>query len=141
MNEQNTKRIIEACPSLFESMDFHNESVVFPISFYFECHDGWADLLVELCENIQKHLNTMPKDMVRELVALQVKEKYGTLRFYISGYDETLDKLIVDAEEKSATICEMCGKPGKVRGSLWLYTACDEHTQENDLKAQSHETP
>jgi hypothetical protein len=126
MNEQNTKHIIDACPSLFETVNGE-------LNFYFECGDGWADLLVELCQKIQSRLNILHKDLAKDIVALQVKEKYGTLRFYVSYHDELIELCIADAEKKSACTCEQCGKPGKLRGQAWLYTACDEHTRKEDL--------
>ena len=104
-----------------------------PIAFGFECDDGWADLLVELCEKIQSGLNTFEPQVANEIVALQVKEKYGTLRFYISAYDDTIEDYIEEAAKKSAGTCEQCGKQGKLRGTVWLYAACDEHTREEDL--------
>jgi hypothetical protein len=65
--------------------------------------------------------------------AVQVKEKLGTLRFYIDrGTDEHYN-YIRFAEVMSAVTCEECGAPGKRRGSGWIYTACDEHTHEDDL--------
>lgn len=133
MNDENTKRIIDACPSLFVSYDGS------PCLFGFECGDGWADLLVETCKKMQAHLTTLSKELAEEIVALQVKEKYGTLRFYISSYDEILDAIVQDAETQSATICEQCGNTGKVRGAVWLYAACDAHTREGDLDPPSED--
>jgi hypothetical protein len=130
MNEQNTKRIVDACPSLFETVNGE-------LNFYFECGDGWADLLVELCQKIQSRLNILDKDFAKDIVALQVKEKYGTLRFYLSYYDELIELCVEDAEKKSAHTCEQCGKPGTLRGQVWLYTACDEHTREADLNKKA----
>lgn len=139
MNDENTKRIIDACPSLFVTMD-EDTGVILPIRFGFECGDGWADLLVELCDKIQARLNILDKDVAKEIVALQVKEKYGTLRFYLSHYDELMELCIQEAEKKSACTCEQCGKPGKIRGNYWYYVACDEHTQEMDLDKPSSES-
>lgn len=137
MNGENTRRIIAACPSIFDSMQEERDKMgiepFHPIAFGFECGDGWADLLVELCEKIQSRLNTFEPQVASEIVALQVKEKYGTLRFYISAYDDTIGGYIREAEKKSAVTCERCGKVGSVRGSVWLYAACDEHTREQDL--------
>lgn len=138
MNEENTRRIIAACPSLFDSMQEERDKIgtepFHPIAFGFECGDGWADLLVELCEKIQVRLNQLTPDVAKEIVALQVKEKYGTLRFYLSCYDEVIDEFIREAERKSACTCEQCGNPGRVRGSFWCYAACDEHVvSEEDL--------
>jgi hypothetical protein len=137
MNDENTQRIIEACPSLYDSMEEERDKIgtqpFHPIAFGFECGDGWADLLVELSEKIQAHLNTLSPEAAEQIVALQVKEKYGTLRFYVSYYDETIESLIQEASKKSAVTCEQCGKTGSVRGSVWYYAACDEHTREEDL--------
>lgn len=135
INDENAKRIIDACPSLFASMRHEEDgATILPIHFGFECGNGWTDLLVELCERIQKQLNTMPKDIAEEFVAIQVKEKYGTLRFYLSHYDETVESFISEAEKKSSTVCQECGKQGKLRGKVWYYTACDEHTRPCDLE-------
>ena len=64
------------------------------------------------------------------VVATQVKEKYGTLRFYVYGADEYIDGMIHMAEGMSATTCETCGNPGKIRDGGWTRTLCDEHAKE-----------
>jgi hypothetical protein len=137
MNDENTKRIIDACPSIYDSIEKEQNKMgsqpFHPIAFGFECGDGWADLLVELSKKIQAHLKTISPVVAEEIVALQVKEKFGTLRFYVSAYDETIGSFIEEAETKSADICEQCGKPGSLRGNRWYYTACDEHTKPADL--------
>lgn len=57
--------------------------------------------------------------------ASQVKEKFGTLRFYLTcGTDEMYDAIRV-AEEESARTCEECGMPGEQRGGGWILTLCD----------------
>lgn len=58
--------------------------------------------------------------------ASQCKEKYGSLRFYLTcGTDEMFD-LINEYEEKSSHICEDCGAPGKLRDEdYWILTQCD----------------
>lgn len=120
MSEENIKVLIEAAPSLYGD------------SFYFECGDGWFDILLKASIEIEKKIQTYPKEERENIVALQVKEKYGTLRFYISYYTEELDEIIQRSESQSVCTCETCGKPGKLRGSFWLYTACDEHTRDVD---------
>lgn len=64
---------------------------------------------------------------IPEVVATQVKEKYAGLRFYYDGGDEYIQGLVDMAESMSLRTCEACGKPGKQRGTGWIYTACDEH--------------
>lgn len=57
----------------------------------------------------------------------QVKEKFGGLIFYAEDCTEAMYDLIQKAEDKSKTVCEACGKPGKLREGSWLKTLCDEH--------------
>jgi len=58
--------------------------------------------------------------------AFQVKEKYGTLRFYMDLPTDEMFSLIDEAEEQSAHTCEVCGKPGEERYGGWVSTLCDE---------------
>lgn len=58
--------------------------------------------------------------------AAQVKEKFGTLRFYMTHSSDEMEAIIDEAERKSAITCEACGKPGKVVGGGWLYCRCRE---------------
>lgn len=58
--------------------------------------------------------------------ASQVKEKYGTLRFYTTYETEEMSQLISIAERKSAITCETCGKLGKRNNYGWVTTLCDE---------------
>ena len=58
---------------------------------------------------------------------LQVKEKWGGLRFYVSGTTELLD-FIDEMEARSLKTCEVCGQPGKPREGGWIRTLCDEHS-------------
>ena len=57
----------------------------------------------------------------------QVKEKFGTLRFYYSGGDDYIHGLVSMAESMSGVTCETCGKPGTSTGGGWIKTACKEH--------------
>jgi peptidyl-tRNA hydrolase len=72
-------------------------------------------------------------DEVIQVVADQIKEKFGTLRFYYHGGDNTIHGMVQMAESISTFTCEKCGASGKLRGAGWLYTACDNHTNEGDL--------
>lgn len=62
----------------------------------------------------------------------QIKEKYGTLRLSLTSGTEEMYAIADAAEEASAKTCEQCGKPGKLRGRLWVYTACKKHTEKAD---------
>jgi len=102
----------------------------------FECGDGWYDLLYDLSKGIQKLIDEGKESP--NFTVYQVKEKYGTLRFYTGGYSTTeLEDLIDKAEERSAETCEQCGKPGKLlieKG--WHSTVCETCCQEQLIRSQ-----
>ena len=66
----------------------------------------------------------------------QVKEKFGTLRFYYSGGDDYISGLVSMAESMSAVTCEECGNPGKQVGGGWITTLCKEHAEARGIYKQ-----
>ena len=97
----------------------------------FECGDGWYDLLNMLCINIQTHCEYNPD--IPQVVAMQVKEKYGTLRFYAHGGDEYISGVISMAELMSGSICESCGNKGTKRYGDWVRTRCNSCERVEDV--------
>lgn len=67
---------------------------------------------------------------VPQVVATQVKEKFGTLRFYYDGGDAFIAGLVSMATSMTAVTCEECGVPGLQRGGGWIRTLCDEHAKD-----------
>lgn len=67
------------------------------------------------------------REPVQQVVAMQIKEKFGGLRFYYNGGDDYIRGVVSMAEEMSYVTCETCGKPGKLRQGGWYQTLCDEH--------------
>ena len=77
-------------------------------------------------------LNEKPRpvpEILEQVTVNQVKEKFGTLRFYYSGGDAYIDGLVAMAESMSEVTCEECGAPGRVRPGGWLRCQCDTHAQ------------
>lgn len=67
----------------------------------------------------------------RDTVVVQVKEKFGGLRFYTGGTTEEFLDLIDEAEKASYVICERCGEKGEMRPELgWIKTLCDNCLKE-----------
>lgn len=86
--------------------------------------DGWLPIIDKLCTAIQERI--IEKGL-SQLHAVQIKEKFGGLRFYTdANYDDFRD-LILAAENEAYKTCEECGKPGTLRTNGWMKTACDEH--------------
>lgn len=105
--------------------------------FGFECGDGWEPSIRKTAEKleplIQAEIEKDPKAYEYGYFRTsQLKEKFGTGRWYLSGGSEEMSKLVEAWEEETASICERCGKPGELRGQGWLYTACLEHTKAYD---------
>jgi hypothetical protein len=65
----------------------------------------------------------------RQVTVDQVKEKFGTLRFYYTGGDEYISGITSMAEAMSGVTCEVCGNVGELNGGGWLRTRCDTHAK------------
>lgn len=104
-----------------------------------ECGDGWYNLLDTLCGLLQWDID---KNSYPQIEATQVKEKFGTLRFYTSGKEGEFERLglgekdwaskcgiqegmIRFAEYLSSNICEKCGSNQDVKQTTgWIVTLC-----------------
>lgn len=101
---------------------------------------GWFRLLNTLCFRIQEHINWESTRLkksglipVPQLVADQIKEKFGSLRFYYQGGDEYCNGLVQMAEDMSFHICENCGTSGDDVGRTdkgWIQTLCKRCAKE-----------
>ena len=71
--------------------------------------------------------------------ASQVKEKYGSLRCYLTSGTDKMFELISEAEEQSCTICETCGNAGQLMATDnnhpcgWLKTLCFKCVETNEF--------
>jgi hypothetical protein len=116
--------------------DLHEKyPVIFSHGRSFEHSHGWYKLLDELCSQ----LTTIMNNIGIVITAEQVKEKFGTLRFYCSvdfpkdlpdsdakNWNDIIRSLISRAEMMSGYTCERCGERGKVRPGGWIKTLCDK---------------
>ena len=93
-------------------------------------HQHREEQIIKGLENPEALLRDVP-EKVYQVVATQVKEKFGSLRFYHNGGDDYVYGVISMAESMSAHTCEDCGKPGLMRDSGWIRCLCDEHAKEN----------
>ena len=83
-------------------------------------------------EDVDDAKSRVEEEAEKVPTVVQVKEKFGTLRFYVNGATETQYNYISFAESMSACTCETCGKPGKRLGGGWIYTSCEEHAHNDD---------
>lgn len=120
MNAEHTKYFYDTYPALYAQHGLDMSQTC--MCWGFDCGDGWFDIINELSRKITE----IDEREGVTTEAAQVKEKYGTLRFYVNGETDATEKAIEKAEDRSAVTCEVCGKPGKLRGACWLRTRCDE---------------
>lgn len=124
MKEELDKQLCERYPEIFANR--YKDMQVTAMCWGFECGNGWYNIINSLCNNIQSHIDWKAKQgvVVEQVVADQVKEKFGTLHFYYSGGDDTIAGMVRMAESMSAVTCEDCGNPGETQGGGWLRTIC-----------------
>jgi len=92
--------------------------------------DGWEPIIREAASKLEPLIAQYIKDNPTDEYlpcASQVKEKFGTLRLYLSTGTEEMYDIAAEAEDKSRDTCEECGKPGQLRRGGWLKTLCNEH--------------
>lgn len=118
--EEFQKRMHERFPEMFEGKYGG-----------FACAPGWWPMLETLCGVIQSHID-QSKGQCPQVVVEQIKEKFGSLRFYVSGGDDFTHGAIWLAESLSGSMCEECGAPGKRTNEGWIKTLCDFHIAERE---------
>ncbi len=94
------------------------------LSEYFECNEGWADLIEEYLIELEK---LDPYLVVKIDV---IKEKFGHLTIItlhdLEDPDDKIDKIGEKYRRLSKDVCEMCGKKGRLFSlGAWLKTLCE----------------
>lgn len=119
-----------------------------------DCGDGWYDLIRELCKSISERYTRDGK--TPDITVLQVKEKYGELRFYYEHEKmlrkadildfptekdtrsmqnnkaarqlrEDIGEIVWQFEDRSSMVCEECGSAGETRTDLFqIRTLCGD---------------
>lgn len=92
----------------------------------FSCRDGWFDIIDTLCANLQFWTD---RNGAPQVVASQVKEKFGKLCFYHVGGNEVTFGMVVMAQALSEKTCEVCGTPGTMEDNEgWYRVRCKAHS-------------
>jgi hypothetical protein len=139
MNHTLEQVLVENFPKIFEG--YHTDPQTSAMSWGFEVDDGWYNIIYLGCQLIQYHLDWKEKqrmylvetnhpsipEPIPQLVATQVKEKFGTLRFYYDGGDHFTDGVVSMMESMSCRTCEVCGGLGTQAKTAWIKTLCKDH--------------
>ena len=127
------EKLFQIYPDLFRER--HLPATQSCMSWGIGCGEGWCQIIDELCLNLHKLFGEAGLKGADYPSVAQVKEKFGTLRFYMNfhGADKaTIEKaheLISKTENLSAVTCEVCGKPGEQSGVGWIRTLCSDHAK------------
>jgi len=139
MNGQLDRQLVEEYPKIFAQRNLGEMET--NMCWGFQCDDGWYWLIDQLCASLQWDID---HNQYPQAVATCVKEKFGTLRFYIAPIhvewqDQLANRAIGDqlsvqegmirlAQSMSARICENCGSTQdvKLRGKHWVKTLCED---------------
>ncbi len=157
MREELDKALVEKYPLIFKNR--HGDMKETLMCWGFEHGDGWYQIIDSLCGQIQSHIDWSHKshkwdlewneknpeeqrpvrEPVEQVVAVQVKEKFGGLRFYYDGGDDYISGLVSMAESWAYHTCETCGARGTLRHGGWVRTLCDTHEEayQNRFKEQA----
>ena len=94
-----------------------------PYDYGFDINDGWYKLVYELILKIRNNDEAKGKWVTK---VTQCKEKFGGLRFYVTGTSDKNWDLIREAENKSYGVCEVTGSEVEVGvwNNGWVQTLC-----------------
>jgi len=94
----------------------------------------WAE--ERTAEDLSKPVFKTVPEAVPQVVAEQVKEKFGGLRFYYRGGDDVIDGMLQMAESMSYVTCEECGSPAKSTTDGWIVTNCQSCNDSREERRQ-----
>lgn len=153
MTDQKFQQLVQNHPRLFEKAG----------DIEFSVDDGWFNIIDNLCGLISYRIEAAhlrlryylenpekakPDDVSKaekevanayaELPTLvQIKEKFGSLRFYYDGGNATIENYVTFAEYMSRNTCEVCGAPGESHNDGWVKVLCDKHRRGREEKNSS----
>ena len=92
--------------------------------------EGWRQALWDLCVELEPHVQAINRQLAAEeqhtsFEVMQVKEKFGGLRFYVNHHSDAIDACIQKAQARARTTCMPCGQAGTSRTDDWWRVACD----------------
>lgn len=120
MKNELDERLCAKYPSLYR--DRHGDKMKTLMCWGFCCGDGWYALLDVTSELLATHNPAIAAD--------QIKEKFGSLRFYhhpVTDYSIAVENAV---ELLSTRICEICGAPAiRHAEEGWISTLCEMHSE------------
>lgn len=140
MRQELDDALVRDFPNLYK--DRHADMRSTCMCWGFCCGDGWEPIIRRLSEKLEAMIVALPEPQEvpahdtafghcdaytpERPCALQVKEKFGGIRVYLTSGTEEMYAAIEDAEREAWITCEDCGSQENVstRGPGWIRTLC-----------------
>ncbi len=131
MSPKNTKHLFDQYPRLYRG---RFESIQINLMrFGFECADGWFDILDRLSKKLEEIARKEDRNEDKWPITIQVKEKFGTLRYSFGYASEDMNQAKLAACKETWNTCEDCGQDGKkCYKGMWERTQCKSCAEKND---------
>lgn len=98
----------------------------------------WEPLVLKLCDVLSYYQGVLD-DAYRSdqytIKCVQMKEKFGALRFYLESEDPVIEKIVAYYSHLSTTICQQCGTSRDVSlcfPNQWYTYLCPLHAPSNE---------
>ena len=124
------KKLCEEYPFLLPRYEWTQEPIEdydYEFTNLDELPMGWRKKFgLDMCEELKQIL--VDGNCLNDYRVLQIKEKYGILRWYDNGIptsiSERYDKWLKKYEDLSEETCIVCGNPGKMVTRGWISPYC-----------------
>lgn len=132
MKDELENKLVKEFPNLYKQTSLSPQETC--MCWGFCCGEGWEKIIYNLSKKIT--------ELDPNVEAVQVKEKFGGLRFYIGPViQDKADKVyeaISEAESESFKTCEYCGTKENVttKGPGWIKTLCNDCRKERSKKIE-----
>lgn len=130
---KDNKKLIERYPFLLPRnvwTDKIDDDYDYSYTILDEMPNGWRKAFGEMmCEEIKRELLRFGQKYLDEYRIMEVKEKFGSVRWYDNGYPvgSKLGDIIGKYSTLSENICINCGKPDvPITGRGWYMPLCKE---------------
>lgn len=132
ITEARNKKLIKNYPFLMVRNVWTGEPGENPYQFTWldQLPDGWRKAFgLNLCEELKQEL--LKYNYLDDYRLCQVKQKYGTLRWYDNGFPSgsAIPEIINKYEDFSMCYCPVCGKPTKYYTKGWISYLCEDCTK------------
>lgn len=98
---------------------------------------GWRNAFGEkMCEELKAELDKV--GFTEQYRIMQIKEKYGMLRWYDNGATEEMYAIIAKFEELSKRICIVCGAPATKVSTGWVSPYCDKCAPDDSIPIEDY---